>query len=759
MGAPGDEELARTYDRLEGKGRGTFWGLIEPTGGLDKYDLALLDAAELTQVPLIRIRYYNRVRKELEERVREYTPDDQIETVVLADNLRNQVELEGRRVAGKYDVAGLPRLYEYGEFLLDKARQESWVYDQAQRLADRLLEISGGTLEAWRFKQRLLRLRGDLAGELAMYESMPDSGALRAFKLQGRGELKAQLGLWEDAEIDLRGAESAAPQDPAPLAALATLLIERGRVAEAAVFARRGWDFRGSNADRDVQLHAAAVHLRALMAQGMLDEAGAVAADLPDGDPAHAALLRGSVAYARGDTEAAMGRFDTAAASTRGALGYRGALGRAAAALRRGEWQDAYEGFLTVADSDPLLRHRAFTGVALLHTLIGDPDRALTALEAALEAAPGDGYALYLRGHVLRARGDYAEALVALSACLEASDDMLHAVLEVVLCHEALALESPGQEAENLFRAMRYSDRLVELASRRGSDFRFSEVRGRVHYRAKELRTADQAFATAQQSAQDPAERLYAQAGRGLVLYAQGRVEDARDAFLALQDGLRRDDEYWQYADATLTAIDDHSQKVQLVDRFERESMGNIWASRGFRIVDGQVVLRNRLSSQPLVATRQDAAPVAGRFLGAEVTLELQQPAQGAVVGLRLLREQGGKTSLEAWLGLKDASPYLYIQDQNNDPEPIEGLQAMLPGFDATAAQRLGLFFAPDETSEGRTFVLVATWNGVVIHRHPLRGVSSNTGGELQVSIGGKGLGRAEAVATFDDFRVQRREK
>ena len=317
---------------------GPYWGLIEGAGSRDKFDLALLSPAELAQVRDMRMRRYQRTRGRLLT-VADLGENIEIKKITLAQTLRNEVELEKRRVAGSYSVAGLARLFSFGEFLLEKARLESWVYDEAFTLADRILEISDGAPEAWRFKQRLLRLRGDLAAELAMYETMPASMSSSAFRLQGRGELKAALGLWEDAEADLRLAVEAEPRDPAPLSALAGLLLRRGRVQEASEIAQRAWDYRGTNADPSVRLDAAEVHLAALQHRGAMAEASTVAADLPAGEPARVALLRGMVSYARGDLAGAAASFEQAAASGNRAISSRGALGAAATAVRAGEYQ------------------------------------------------------------------------------------------------------------------------------------------------------------------------------------------------------------------------------------------------------------------------------------------------------------------------------------------------------------------------------------------------------------------------------------
>ena len=129
------------------------------------------------------------------------------------------------------------------------------------------------------------------------------------------------------------------------------------------------------------------------------------------------------------------------------------------------------------------------------------------------------------------------------------------------------------------------------------------------------------------------------------------------------------------------------------------------------------------------------------------------------MVGLRLLREQGNRKALEVWFGLKNEEPYLFIRDQKEDPEPVPGLRERIAGFDPTASQRLALYFEPADEN-GRTLNIVAVWNGQAIHSEPLRGITTSLNtSPLAVGFGGKGLGGGRVTATFDDFRVVKRDQ
>ena len=111
--------------------------------------------------------------------------------------------------------------------------------------------------------------------------------------------------------------------------------------------------------------------------------------------------------------------------------------------------------------------------------------------------------------------------------------------------------------------------------------------------------------------------------------------------------------------------------------------------------------------------------------------------------------------------GLRGGVPYLLIWDgRSNDPkklaerEPVAGLVDQLALFDASAPQVVQL--SVEEETAG-TFILVASWNGVVVHRRKLTMLRPASGGELEVELFAEDLSRLPVRVIFDDFKLVRR--
>ena len=149
--------------------------------------------------------------------------------------------------------------------------------------------------------------------------------------------------------------------------------------------------------------------------------------------------LRGCLAYASGDAGGALGTFRSVAS---GPDGDAALLAQAACLEALGNWQEAFDLFVRVGDQAPLLRHRACTGQALVCLRTGQFDAALAFVDRALEAAPRDAYALYLRGRTLRLMGQAQASIEALTQALAERDDFVHAIAEMSAAQTALPATS-----------------------------------------------------------------------------------------------------------------------------------------------------------------------------------------------------------------------------------------------------------------------------------------------------------------------------
>ena len=190
--------------------------------------------------------------------------------------------------------------------------------------------------------------------------------------------------------------------------------------------------------------------------------------------------------YAAGDMGAALSAFQQVGP---GADASPAQLGQAAVLANTGQFQEAYDIFQSVADQDPLLRHRALTGLALICSRLGDFESAITYADRALEAAPNDTYALYLRGRTLRLMGQYAAAQEALSGALRNHDDFVQAIAEMSLSFVGLASTSVGtDQASALISARRYMDRAVSLSP--AAELELLENQGLRAFAAADARAA-----------------------------------------------------------------------------------------------------------------------------------------------------------------------------------------------------------------------------------------------------------------------------
>jgi tetratricopeptide (TPR) repeat protein len=712
----------------------------------------------------LRLRRYDLTKQRLAETMTLGGDQLRIDRVVLADTLRNQITRRERKVPDL--PSHLPERRALVDWLLERARENAWVYEKAYQHALRYRDLSKGDLDGLRLVQRVLRAQGDLAGELAMLEQLPTSGNEGAFRFEGLGVLKARLGLWRDAEDDLRAAVALQPTDARPHAALADFLRQRGRSREAAAAALRAEQAIGSVQDPTARARIGRVLVSCRLA--VLDLAGArgtlALAQGSDG-PAH--YLDGCIHYAAGDANAALASFRSVTASQD--LGA-AALGQAAALARLGKLQEALDVFLRTFDQDPLLRHRAATGIAWTFLRIGQHETALGWIERALEADPTDCYALYLRGRALRLAGQLAAAEEATAAALRLRDDFVHAVAEMSEVQAALAADSVGaDQAQAAVAARRYADRAVALAVTPAQEL--LELQGVRAFGAADARAAMAAFAAGRDVAAGEPTKAFGKGALAVVAYSRGGAEDATIALQRMTQDLGKDDPIAKWAGATLDAIDDHAQKESLGDSFDRAEVGTVWAvdadgPLGATIVDGRLAFRGRFSrtGQGQVWAERIGAIKKGRnFLAFAATMQTgsAQPAARGFVGIGIEVPRGNQGSdVLVRLGVREGKPFLRIEDGRDNGEPVVEQKALDIGdFRPGDQHALELRVVPRGDASSRQVTLVASWNGVVVHRRDMQSLTGNTNSELKTVLFALGDKGDDVDVAFDDWRLERRKE
>jgi tetratricopeptide (TPR) repeat protein len=436
--------------------------------------------------------------------------------------------------------------------------------------------------------------------------------------------------------------------------------------------------------------------------------------------------------------------------------------------VRQAGWQEALATFESVADRAPLLRHRAQTGIALVWLRIGQFDNALTAIDRALEAAPQDAYAFYLRGRTLRVLHQLGPAQEALQQALRLRDDFTAALAEMAAVRAEMAREAAAAEQPvNALAAKRYSDRAVALSSLPLVALFLRQAI--AHFQAADPKGATAAFerarAQALQDKNDADGARLAQAGLAVVDYSEEHSEEAKDTLENLLKDLvnQKDHPLRKWAEKTRQRIDDHEKKEQLDDRFERDELGSIWDVRTGkgehkfepRLKDHAVVFEGNFTHAGEMSIVRTGAVAKGKnFLAVSARIQLGAQHQGDA-GLRIQSHLGGGGTGDfvAWIGFRDGRPTVFVKDgQDEQPQPEIKVADGTP----TTAHKVELQVVPRDDM-GHQFKLLCVWDGDVVREVDLKQLTSNTSVELETGFVVKGSGKnTTADARFDDFHLER---
>jgi len=758
-----EERAALIYDRVWLEGQPSpYFGMIE-TEGVDLFELEKKD--DNLEGVVLRQREFKLSTQKVGQ-VNEWGKDDKqkIRKIRLAGTLRNEIT---KRIRAVPPGPSPKERHELVSWLLEKARGDASVYEEALEQAKIYLQQAPGDVDGLRLQQKVLRARGDVAAEFAMLDGLQGDKRESAFRYEGLGVLKARLCLYADAEQDMRRAVALAPTDARPHAALAEFLRERGRSGDAVESALRAEQTLGSVLDPVEQARIVRTLVACHLALGHLDEARAALKKLPVDQPQP--YLEGCVLYAAGQPAQALGLFRQAAGSADGPAAL---LGQAASLLRDGKWQEAYDTFVRVVDQEPLLRHRAATGLALLCSRLSQYDPALVWIDRALEAEPRDAYAYYLRGRTLRLMKQLGAAEEAISTALRMRDDFVHAIAEMAAVQAAKSSDSGVDNAAAALAARRYGDRAVALVHQPAVEL--YELQGKYSFAAAELRRAQEAFERARDLAAAEPQKLFAKGALTVVEYRRGFVVEAQASLQGLvnDSGLAKDDPMRKWAEETLAAIDDHAGKEVLTDSFDRPGpeIGTIWSENrdpgcGASIVGDTLVFGGKFTPTGAGTAEVSVERVGGvrqgkNFLAVRVTMQLgpkQSPANFA--GLCIQGQRGGGNDLSVRVGVREGGPYLRLEDgREAGQERVEVLKLQVQGFDAKARHEIELRVVPRGDTQSKSFTLLVIWNGVVVHRHDLKMLTGSTSQELHTILFATGKRGDDVDVRFDDYRLERRK-
>jgi tetratricopeptide (TPR) repeat protein len=761
--AMAQERWSHVYDQLwlEGQ-RAPLLGIVTPSVGVDRFDLED-DKFDFAAIKIDFLQFSLTTEKlQQQKSVFDAENRQKVTKVRLAETLKNEVDRRKRKLPN--DIGHAAERLVFIDWLLQKGRDAGWAYDVALQQAEDLA-TQGGGLDALRAKVRVLQARGDLALELEVYKTTTGDGALAAFRHEGLGQMQARLGLWKDAEADLRSAVQAMPSDARTHASLAEFLQKRGRGKEAMEQAQKVIDALGAVVDDEDRKRVITIIISCQLGLGDVAAARTMLG-LLRGDTV--TYVRACIDYADGALAAAKDGFQQAASGPEGAAAQ---LGIGATQLRLGAWQEALSTFEAVADQSPLLRHRVFAGIGLLYLRLGQFDAAISWLDRALEANPQYAYAHYLKGRVHRVAGQLSKAEDSLLQTLRFYDDCAPALAEVAELHSTKARAgSAADQPTQALAAMRYTDRAVELSSIPLVALLLRQAI--AHFEAADPRGAVAAFervsVLAIKDKSDDAARQ-AQAGLCVVDYSQDRSEDALATLDRMIQDLQSNKEHplRKWAEATRRLIENHAEKEQLEDHFERNELGAIWdgsgskrdGSLGAAIVDHGIQFQGVFGkSTEVSAARMGAIAKGKNFLASSVRLQFgaEHRQEGTETGLRLQSRIGanGSNDFIVWTGFRDGRPFLYLQDGREDP-----LQPAIKPTDASprSAHVIELRVEPRDEA-GRSLQLLCIWDGDVVYQCDIKMLNGQTSNELETSLFVKGQKGANADARFDDYHLERRK-
>ena len=372
------------------------------------------------------------------------------------------------------------------------------------------------------------------------------------------------------------------------------------------------------------------VEIRSLLgdvhfALGDLDEAGRLYAQALSADPTHqrskAGLLATRILGEAGDGVPIY----ASAEDTAEEQGFEMLLTRGVAAILEGQYVRSRELLELAEAADPLRADRALAALSYLAEVTGHPDEALGYAAQALERNPENAYALFQSGRLRGHQDDYEGARGALLAALDQELDFEDAL--VVLGETAFELGQFEDAERYLERAIFLNPGRPEVHTLRGLNFlQLGSVPG-----------ARSSFDAALEL--DP-EDSTAAGGRAWCTYLTGETEQAIIQLGAIDDRRRREsaDDPWRvWARAQIERIQDHQEKVEWTDSFDRTRLLNDWQTRE--------------GAGPIVSMEEGAAKIEGVFRTTGATRIYREYPAGLFVSIEAdVWIQPGKANVRAGL-------------------------------------------------------------------------------------------------------------
>ena len=748
-GGAGDDDPASRYDRLYKRDGQKFWGLFLGTEE-QKFSLALNPSGfrEGVTVKFQWIRHRDGSRNgppwELDAQ--------ECQKLELAKTLRNEVGLDAARLPpAKHNTV---KQREFILHLLQKGRMQPWVFQMALKRAETYKSFALPVEEGILYIARVLRAMGDLDAEWRLFKDIDKELQGSSFQERGLGMLEARLGLDKSAEKHLRRAvQINVPIDPRNYAALATFLLDQGRATEAVQYAQKAVDFMGRrDPTKAEQVGFRTLLVRARLAVGNVEgaedakETGALSNPYLLNE---ARYQDACISYSKQDFASAADAFQACNAS-----GFfpDALVGLAACKFGTGDVEGALADFERSADENPRMRHLALAGCGLvLGHIKGQSANALEKIDASLVANPVHPYTLYLQGRQRRLAGDMQGAVASLKQSLREQDGFIEALAELTQTY--FTLYKSNRDAGALLSAIRYVDRLVELDQKHGTkEVLFLEMQGRIHFEARDLRSARHAF-----EAGEKAGSKFCQVGLALLDYLQKRFERSEDRLQRMARDLKPEDPLRAYIEKLLDEMLEHSNLEQVEDSFQTADLGRVWESDGsgstqLKPEDGVLRVQGDLrNADPIFAIRPLKGP--GRFVEFSIDVKVDSDVEfaGAVIGVPGRGSNPSRFQIK--LGADDRGKVLLaIVDGSKPQEPMRTDIAFTRG--EWHGLRFETYAEPGKKKSPQLFLRV-TFDGRVLSDARLKSLRRNAGANSEFNTGVRveGRRRSKVDVSFRNFR------
>jgi len=503
----------------------------------------------------------------------------------------------------------------------------------------------------------------------ALYEQLSEELSAHAEVHARLGQLEARFFLYDRAEEHLREAVRVERGSWEARWALGEFLASRGRLEEAEEHLAAADKNVPNTVEALADRTAISVDLASLkLGLGKVAEAHTLFGRALSANPDHQRARAGWIATELLASSGLNGAQSVPEARGSGEPGLELLVARGLESLIDGDLSNAKAQLEAAAAADPLRAGVAWRALSYTAELAGQDGEAQRYVDLALENDPTDAWALYQAGRLAASDEDVAGARELFLAALDRDLDFVDALA---------ALGEMAYRMGDFDDAERFLERAVELDPQRVELY---GLRGLNHLLRQSPSDAREAFEAG--VALDRSDEV-CRAGLAWCTYLAGDSEAALVQLRELDDSLRErpqdTDPMRIWAQSSIARIQDHEQKVEWTDTFDRKQIRNNWdlresAGPTFRIVDGEIVVDGSFSTTGAAILYRTMA--AALFVAVEADVWID-PTTKADVGLFLARESTRRTSNEllervAVVRHFDGQLQVNIQKEGNTPKFVD---------------------------------------------------------------------------------------